>query len=147
MEYAFLETDMYIFQLQCHIMSGRNMTKIYHIFSFMSMWYLSCDTFYILQCVFQRHTRRRIKSTKTGMVFSICGKKNSQCFAMWFDFYRTWCVFSSPLPMLRDRKHTRNLIKIVSHHKPWKILSAFKIFVASNRLFIKLNTNCILENT
>jgi hypothetical protein len=33
-----------------------------------------------------------------------------------------WCT-----PRLRDRKHTTPWIKIISHHKPWKILCVFII--------------------
>jgi hypothetical protein len=40
---------------------------------------------------------------------------------MWYDFYPTRCV-SIPSPRLGDRKHTTRWIKIISHHKPWKIL-------------------------
>jgi hypothetical protein len=40
------------------------------------------------------------------MSWYICDKKNLPWFLAGYNFYSTLCVFSIPLPRLRDRKHT-----------------------------------------
>jgi hypothetical protein len=62
-KYANIDIN-FIQRINYSIHSWKCDNYFYHIFSFISMWYHSCDNFLISHSVFQRHIVQRIKYTK-----------------------------------------------------------------------------------
>jgi hypothetical protein len=98
---VFFISNRWIAVFHCWKCSKLNMCT--YIFSLMSIWYHSCDNFLISHYVLLRHAIRRIKSTKTGMGWEICDKKNLPRFVMWYDFYPTRCVWVFFYPLAKAR--------------------------------------------